>query len=36
MSREVFLLLFDLYVFETWKWAPRGELPVAEWELFDE
>jgi glycosyltransferase involved in cell wall biosynthesis len=36
MSREVFLLLFDLYVFETWKWAPRQDLPVAEPELFDE
>jgi polyisoprenyl-phosphate glycosyltransferase len=37
MSREVFLLLFDLYVFETWRWAPpEEELPVAELELFDE
>ncbi len=37
MSREVFLLLFDLYVFETWRWAPPPEkLPVPELELFDE
>lgn len=35
MSREVFLLLFDLYVFETWRWTPPGELPVAEYEVFD-
>jgi glycosyltransferase involved in cell wall biosynthesis len=32
MSREVFLLLFDLYVFETWRWTPQEELPVAELE----
>jgi glycosyltransferase involved in cell wall biosynthesis len=36
MSREVFLLLFDLYVFETWKWTPRADMPVVEWEMFDE
>lgn len=35
MSREVFLLLFDLYVFETWRWAPDMELPAAEYELFE-
>ena len=35
MSREVFLLLFDLYVFETWRWTPRAELPVAEYDLFE-
>ena len=36
MSREVFLLLFDLYVFETWRWAEPGELPVAEeYDLFE-
>jgi polyisoprenyl-phosphate glycosyltransferase len=35
MSREVFLLLFDLYVFETWRWTPPGELPVAEYEVFE-
>ena len=35
MSREVFLLLFDLYVFETWRWAPPVELPVAEYEVFE-
>jgi polyisoprenyl-phosphate glycosyltransferase len=36
MSREVFLLLFDLYVFETWRWAPaEDEVPV-EVEVFEE
>lgn len=35
MSREVFLLLFDLYVFETWRWSEPGELPVAEYDLFE-
>lgn len=35
MSREVFLLLFDLYVFETWRWAEPSELPVAEYDLFE-
>jgi polyisoprenyl-phosphate glycosyltransferase len=35
MSREVFLLLFDLYVFETWRWTPPAELPVAEYEVFE-
>ncbi|HEX2122826.1 MAG TPA: hypothetical protein VHL59_14430 [Thermoanaerobaculia bacterium] len=35
MTREVFLLLFDLYVFETWRWTPRAELPVAEYDLFE-
>ncbi|HEX9163703.1 MAG TPA: glycosyltransferase family 2 protein [Thermoanaerobaculia bacterium] len=36
MSREVFLLLFDLYVFETWKWTPQEDLPVAEVEVFED
>ncbi len=36
MSSEVFLLLFDLYVFETWRWTQPEEMPVAEVELFDE
>ena len=35
MSREVFLLLFDLYVFETWRWTEPTELPVAEYDLFE-
>lgn len=35
MSSEVFLLLFDLYVFETWRWAEPTELPVAEYDLFE-
>jgi polyisoprenyl-phosphate glycosyltransferase len=36
MSREVFLLLFDLYVFEAWRWTPQQELPGAEVEVFEE
>jgi glycosyltransferase involved in cell wall biosynthesis len=36
MSREVFLLLFDLYVFETWRWAPPEEELPAEIDLYDE
>jgi len=35
MSREVFLLIFDLYVFETWRWTEPAELPVAEYDLFE-
>jgi glycosyltransferase involved in cell wall biosynthesis len=35
MSREVVLLLFDLYVFETWRWTKPGELPAAEYDLFE-
>jgi glycosyltransferase involved in cell wall biosynthesis len=35
MLREVFLLMFDLYLFETWRWMEPVELPVAEYELFE-
>jgi glycosyltransferase involved in cell wall biosynthesis len=35
MSREVFLLLFDLYVFETWRWTTPTEVPVADYDLFE-
>jgi glycosyltransferase involved in cell wall biosynthesis len=35
MTREVFFLIFDLYVFETWRWTPPAELPVAEYDLFE-
>ena len=35
MSSEVFLLMFDLYVFETWKWSVAEEMPVAEYDLFE-
>ena len=35
MSREVFLVLVDLYVFETWRWTEPTELPVAEYDLFE-
>ena len=35
MSREVVLVLFDLYVFETWRWTEPAELPVAEYDLFE-
>jgi len=36
MTSEVFLLLFELHVFETWRWAaPPDELPEAEYDLFE-
>lgn len=36
MTREVILMLFDLYVFETWRWTtPPSELPVAEYDVFE-
>jgi glycosyltransferase involved in cell wall biosynthesis len=35
MTREVILLLADLYVFETWRWTEPGELPIAEYDLFE-
>ncbi|HET7435389.1 MAG TPA: glycosyltransferase family 2 protein [Thermoanaerobaculia bacterium] len=35
MSREVVLVLFDLYVFETWRWTEPVELPVAEYDVFE-
>jgi polyisoprenyl-phosphate glycosyltransferase len=35
MSSEVVLVLCDLYVFETWRWAEPVELPVAEYDLFE-
>ena len=35
MSREVVLVLVDLYVFETWRWMEPMELPVAEYDLFE-
>lgn len=35
MIREVTLLLFDLYLFETWRWSPPREVPVAEFDLFE-
>lgn len=35
MSREVALLLFDLYLFETWRWTEPAELPAAEFEVFE-
>ncbi|MBK5258397.1 MAG: glycosyltransferase family 2 protein [Thermoanaerobaculia bacterium] len=35
MSREVFLLLFDLYLFETWRWNSPQDEPVADFDLFE-
>ena len=35
MSSEVFLLMFDLYVFETWRWSVAEDMPVAEYDLFE-
>lgn len=36
MTREVILLLFDLYVFETWRWTSApAELPAADYDVFE-
>lgn len=37
MMREVFLVLFDLHVFETWRTAPAPDeqMSVAEYDLFE-
>ena len=35
MSREVFLLIFDLYVFQGWRWIDGRESPTGEYELFE-
>ena len=35
MSREVFLLLFELYVFQTWRWTVVEEMPAAEYEVYE-
>jgi len=37
MMREVFLVLLDLHVFETWRTTPSPEeqVAVAEYDLFE-
>jgi glycosyltransferase involved in cell wall biosynthesis len=36
MTSEVFLLLFELHIFETWRWTPPpAEMPDAEYDLFE-
>ncbi len=35
MMREVFLLMWDLYVFQTWRWAEPVEHPAAEYDVFE-
>ncbi|MFZ2491180.1 MAG: glycosyltransferase family 2 protein [Thermoanaerobaculia bacterium] len=35
MTREVILVILDLYFFETWRWTPPVEHPVAEYDLFE-
>ncbi|MGA7614129.1 MAG: glycosyltransferase family 2 protein [Thermoanaerobaculia bacterium] len=35
MTREVFLLHWDLYVFQLWRWSDAVERPVREYELFE-
>jgi len=36
MTSEVFVLLFELHVFETWRWTPPpAEVPDAEYDLFE-
>jgi glycosyltransferase involved in cell wall biosynthesis len=35
MMREVFFVLLDLHVFETWRTTPADEEPVPEYDLFE-
>ncbi len=36
MSHEVFLLLIELHILETWKWTPPpADAPVAEYEIYE-
>ncbi len=35
MMREVFLVLLDLHVFETWRTTPADKEPVPEYDLFE-
>jgi polyisoprenyl-phosphate glycosyltransferase len=35
MCREVFLLHFDLYLFQSWRWSEPVERPVGEYERFE-
>lgn len=36
MSREVFLLLLDLHIFETWRWTPPpADAPGVEYDVFE-
>ena len=35
MTREVFFLHWDLYVFETWRSDVEHDLPVADYDLFE-
>lgn len=35
MSREVFLLHFDLYVFQPWRWAESVEQVGSDYDLFE-
>lgn len=35
MVREVFLLHFDLYFLQTWRWNLAADLPLADYDLFE-
>ena len=35
MTREVFLLHWDLYLFETWRWNDESDRPVVDYDLFE-
>lgn len=35
MSREVTLVILDLYLFQSWRWATVAERPAGEYELFE-
>lgn len=34
MSREVTLLIFDLYFFQTWRWLELSEQPASEYDIL--
>jgi len=35
MTREVILVIIDLNLFQTWRWLESGDLPAAEYDLFE-
>jgi glycosyltransferase involved in cell wall biosynthesis len=35
MSREVVLVLIDLYLFQSWRWAAAAERPVSDYEVYE-
>jgi hypothetical protein len=35
MSREVVLVLIDLYLFQSWRWVAAVERPVSDYEVYE-